>query len=57
MFDGPLPARIHFIGPLQSNKVVRAVPIFDSIDAVDSLALAERSNGRQLDWQAAADPD
>lgn len=42
LFDGPLPARIHFIGPLQSNKVVRAVPIFDSIDAVDSLALAER---------------
>lgn len=42
LFTGPEPAKIHCIGPLQSNKAVRAVQIFDVIDTVDSLRLAER---------------
>jgi pyridoxal phosphate enzyme (YggS family) len=37
-------ARFHFIGHLQSNKAARAVELFDSIDSVDSLRLAERLN-------------
>ncbi|MEF3280044.1 MAG: YggS family pyridoxal phosphate-dependent enzyme [Elusimicrobiota bacterium] len=32
---------IHFIGHLQKNKVKRAVLLFDSIDSVDSIELAE----------------
>lgn len=32
--------KYHFIGRLQSNKVKRAVDLFDSIDSVDSLKLA-----------------
>jgi hypothetical protein len=36
--------RIHLIGHLQSNKAARAVEIFDGIDSVDSLRLAERLN-------------
>lgn len=32
----------HFIGHLQSNKVRRAVELFDRIDSVDSLALARK---------------
>ena len=34
--------RWHLIGPLQSNKARRAVELFDVIETVDSLALAER---------------
>lgn len=34
----------HFIGHLQSNKVRRAVELFDRIDSVDSIALARRLN-------------
>lgn len=34
--------RWHLIGHLQSNKVKRAVEIFDMIQTVDSLSLAER---------------
>ena len=34
--------RVHLIGHLQSNKSARAVEIFDAIDSVDSLRLAER---------------
>jgi pyridoxal phosphate enzyme (YggS family) len=37
-----LDATWHLIGHLQSNKVARAVKMFDAIDAVDSIALAER---------------
>jgi hypothetical protein len=33
-------ARWHFIGHLQTNKVRKAVPIFDMIETVDSLKLA-----------------
>jgi PLP dependent protein len=36
--------RTHLIGHLQSNKAVRAVEIFDGIDSVDSVKLAERLN-------------
>jgi hypothetical protein len=36
--------RIHLIGHLQSNKAARAAELFDAIDSVDSLRLAERLN-------------
>jgi hypothetical protein len=36
--------RVHLIGHLQSNKALRAVELFDGIDSVDSLRLAERLN-------------
>jgi pyridoxal phosphate enzyme (YggS family) len=38
------PLRVHLIGHLQSNKAARAVELFDGIDSVDSLRLAERLN-------------
>jgi len=34
----------HLIGHLQSNKAARAVELFDAVDSVDSLRLAERLN-------------
>jgi pyridoxal phosphate enzyme (YggS family) len=37
-------AQFHFIGHLQSNKSATAAEIFDEIDSVDSLRLAERLN-------------
>ena len=37
-----LPATFHLIGHLQSNKARRATEIFDSIDSVDSIALARK---------------
>jgi pyridoxal phosphate enzyme (YggS family) len=43
-----LDATWHFIGHLQSNKVRRAVHLFDRIDSVDSVTLA-----RKLDHAAA----
>ncbi|MEA2006398.1 MAG: YggS family pyridoxal phosphate-dependent enzyme [Acidobacteriota bacterium] len=36
----------HFIGHLQRNKVKKAVPIFDMIETVDSLTLAEEIDKR-----------
>jgi pyridoxal phosphate enzyme (YggS family) len=36
------PLRSHLIGHLQSNKAARAATLFDTIDSVDSLRLAER---------------
>jgi pyridoxal phosphate enzyme (YggS family) len=36
--------RVHLIGHLQSNKAARAVELFDAVDAVDSLRLAEKLN-------------
>jgi pyridoxal phosphate enzyme (YggS family) len=36
--------RTHLIGHLQSNKAARAVELFDGIDSIDSLKLAERVN-------------
>jgi pyridoxal phosphate enzyme (YggS family) len=38
------PIHMHLIGHLQSNKAARAVDIFDGIDSVDSVKLAERLN-------------
>jgi hypothetical protein len=38
------PILVHLIGHLQSNKSVRAVELFDAVDSVDSLRLAERLN-------------
>ena len=35
-------ASFHLIGPLQSNKATRAAQIFDAVDSVDSLRLAQR---------------
>ncbi len=37
-------ADFHLIGPLQSNKASRAAELFQSIDAVDSLKIAQRLN-------------
>lgn len=43
-----VPARqaicVHLIGHLQSNKAAKAAEIFDAVDSVDSLKLAERLN-------------
>ncbi len=36
--------RCHLIGHLQSNKAQRAAELFDGVDALDSLRLAERLN-------------
>jgi hypothetical protein len=38
------PVSVHLIGHLQSNKLLRAAEIFDGIDSLDSLKLAERLN-------------
>ena len=38
------PIQIHLIGHLQSNKSLRAVELFDAIDSLDSVRLAERLN-------------
>ena len=35
-------AQFHLIGPLQSNKTARAAELFQAIDAVDSLKIAQR---------------
>lgn len=51
VFSSQPAASVHCIGHLQTNKAVRAVQLFDAIDAVDSLRLAERLN------QAATDLD
>src|SRR6266404_3069631 len=34
-------AAFHLIGPLQSNKTNKAAELFDAIDAVDSLKIAQ----------------
>lgn len=39
-------ARYHLVGHLQSNKVKKAVELFDVIQSVDSLKLAEEINRR-----------
>ncbi|MFC5862577.1 YggS family pyridoxal phosphate-dependent enzyme [Acidicapsa dinghuensis] len=36
--------RVHLIGHLQSNKATKAAEVFDAVDSVDSLKLAERLN-------------
>jgi pyridoxal phosphate enzyme (YggS family) len=42
--DASSPLRFHLIGHLQSNKASRAVELFDAIDSIDSVRLAERLN-------------
>jgi pyridoxal phosphate enzyme (YggS family) len=42
--SSPAPARFHLIGHLQSNKAARAAELFDGIDSLDSLRLAQRLN-------------
>jgi hypothetical protein len=37
-------ASFHLIGPLQSNKTNKAAELFDAIDAIDSLKIAQRLN-------------
>ena len=37
-------AKFHLIGHLQSNKAAKAAELFDAVDSVDSLRLAERLN-------------
>ena len=37
-------ARFHLIGHLQSNKAAKAVELFDAVDSVDSVRLAEKLN-------------
>jgi len=41
-FYDSIPNNLHLIGPLQSNKVKKAVEIFDVIQTVDSLKLLRR---------------
>ena len=41
---GKQDVRVHLIGHLQSNKAARAVEVFDAIDSLDSVRLAERLN-------------
>jgi PLP dependent protein len=36
--------RVHLIGHLQSNKTTRAAELFDAVDSLDSLRIAERLN-------------
>ena len=43
---GRLGLRWHMIGHLQTNKVRHALPVFDSMDALDSLHLAEEIERR-----------
>ena len=38
------PIRVHLIGHLQSNKAAKAAELFDAVDSVDSLRLAQRLN-------------
>jgi pyridoxal phosphate enzyme (YggS family) len=42
----------HMIGHVQKNKVARAVRLFDTIDSVDSIALAEKLDRAKADFAA-----
>ncbi len=42
--DAADPVRLHLIGHLQSNKAARAAELFDAVDSVDSVRLAEKLN-------------
>ena len=44
MRQGEEPMRVHLIGHLQSNKAAKVAELFDGVDAVDSVRLAERLN-------------
>ena len=46
-------AKVHLIGPLQSNKVKQAIKLFDAIHTVDRLKLAQKlSNEVQVQGKA-----
>ncbi len=47
-----LDATWHMIGHVQKNKVAKAVRLFDSIDSVDSAALAEKLNRAREEFSA-----
>lgn len=47
-----LRATWHMIGHLQKNKAARAVRLFEAIDSVDSIALAEKLDRAQADFNA-----
>ena len=49
-----LGATWHLIGHLQSNKAVRAAGMFDCVDSVDDLALAQKLDKARHDLGAAA---
>jgi PLP dependent protein len=42
--------RVHLIGHLQSNKAAKAAEIFDAVDSVDSLRLAQRLDDAAQKW-------
>ena len=42
--------RVNLIGHLQSNKTARAAELFDGVDSLDSLRLAERLNEATAKW-------
>lgn len=44
IFAAERPAIFHCIGPVQSNKSGRAAELFDAVDTIDSVRLAERLN-------------
>jgi pyridoxal phosphate enzyme (YggS family) len=43
----------HLVGHLQSNKAARAARVFDSVDSVDDLALAQRLDRARAEMQGA----
>jgi len=43
--------RAHLIGHLQSNKAAKAAEIFDAVDSMDSLKLAEKLNEAAGNWK------
>ena len=45
-----LDATWHMIGHLQKNKAARAIHLFDSVDSVDSVALAEKLDRARKDF-------
>ncbi len=47
-----LDATWHMIGHLQSNKTAKAVRLFDAIDSLDSVVLAERLDRAKKDFNA-----
>ena len=49
----PLQGNWHLIGHLQGNKAARAAKLFDSVDSVDTLAIAQRLNDARAEFGAA----
>jgi pyridoxal phosphate enzyme (YggS family) len=47
----------HMIGHMQKNKAARAVHLFDSIDSVDSISLAEKLNHAREEFSAEGTED